>query len=65
VEKLNPLLLPAGTVTAPAGATLNGSPNPLSHHVTGGDVGAPAPDPKGVAAVAALGAIAGVDAPDR
>ena len=39
--KLNELLSPAGTVTAPAGADVSGlAGSPLSHQVTGGDDGA-------------------------
>jgi hypothetical protein len=41
VLKSNELLLPAGTVTAPAGADVYGlAGRPVSHQVTGGDEGA-------------------------
>src|ERR1700689_1001790 len=52
VEKLKPLLLPAGTVTAPCGADVYGLVgSPVSHHLTCGEVGAPAPAcPNGLSA---------------
>lgn len=44
MEKLKLLLSPAGTAMAPGGADVYGLlGSPVSHHVTGGEVGAPAP----------------------